>query len=366
MADPLDALLFPHSPPVPSMKPISRAAPALFLALAAAACDRSPVAHGGGCLPAFDPIVQAMDSVVEVKGVRGGALFVMQGDQVLCEATVGRYARDEVVPIASASKWLTAVTLLTLVEDGTLSLDDPASAYVPAFGGEKAGIRVGQLLSNTSGVARGDECVLDPTTTLERCTDRIAQAPLDFAPGTAFWYAGAPFTVAGRVAEAADGRSWGELFAARVKGPLDMRTTTWGSGANPVLSGGARSSVRDYAKMLRMVASGGVSPGGRRILSAALVAEMARNHAAQARVAYSPRGDAFGYGLGVWRDALDAEGRATQVSSPGASGFVPWVDFDRGVVGVMMLPARDAYDGYWYARALRVQAEVRRIVDARG
>jgi hypothetical protein len=43
------------------------------------------------------------------------------------------------------------------------------------------------------------------------------------------------------------------------------------------------------------------------------------------------------YGLGEWRERVDATGRAVEVSSQGAFGFSPWIDKERMLVGVLML-----------------------------
>lgn len=346
------------------MRPIPAATAALLLPFLAAACDGGPAEPQGSCGRAWAGVVQTMDSVVAARAVPGGILLVMQGDEVLCEHASGGYVVDEQVTLASASKWMTGVTLAALADRGELSLDDPVSRYVPEFTGAKAGITVRQLLSHTSGIQRGDPCIFTIETTLEACARRIAQAPLDYAPGTEFRYAGAPFTVAGRVAEVAAGQPWRTLWWQHVARPLRMEDVDWGPGDNPLLSGGARGTARDYAKMLRMMADGGTFAGSRFLTPAGLDALTADRIGGVPRTD-TPRDAPHGYALGAWRDDVDALGQATQLSSAGASGFYPWVDLERNVVGIVVLPARDASDTYWYGVTLRIQAEVRRIVDRR-
>lgn len=341
------------------MRPLS--VTAIALTFAAAACDGGgPTDAADGCGRAWAGVIETMDSVVQAKAVRGGVLLVMRGDEVLCEHASGRMAAGEVFELASASKWMTGVTLAALADDGLLSLDDPVSGYVPEFTGPKAGITVRQLLAHTSGIYTGDDCIFTIETTLEACTRRIAAAPLDYAPGTDFRYAGASFTVAGRVAEVASGESWRTLWRERIAVPLEMEGIDWGPGDNPLLAGGARGTARDYARMLRMIAADGVY-GGERVLSHAAVAGLGADNTAALTIPGTP----YGYALGAWREGEDASGQATQLSSPGASGFYPWVDLERGVVGIVMLPARGSFDDYWYDVTRRIQADVRRIVDAR-
>jgi hypothetical protein len=55
-------------------------------------------------------------------------------------------------------------------------------------------------------------------------------------------------------------------------------------------------------------------------------------------IAYTPvPGYAFGYGIGQWVEAKDAFGATYRVSSPGAFGFTPWVDWRSGSSGVIVV-----------------------------
>jgi hypothetical protein len=68
----------------------------------------------------------------------------------------------------------------------------------------------------------------------------------------------------------------------------------------------------------------------------------------------SPRGDRT-YGLGCWRDVVDSTtGRALLLTSPGAGGFVPWVNRTRGMVGV--LAVFDRIDRVWPTALAVLQA----------
>ncbi|HEU0051571.1 MAG TPA: serine hydrolase domain-containing protein [Longimicrobium sp.] len=347
------------------MSRLTFAASALALTvLLEAACERSPTSAAGSCDARFLPLVERMDSLVAVRRLPGAAIYLSRGDDVLCDRAVGGYGPDEVVPIASASKWLTAATLLNLVDEGRVELDAPVSARLPGFEDDKAAITLRQLLSHTSGIERGDLCVTSRFTTLEECAAKIAQAPLDYVPGREFRYAGASFTVAGRLAEVAAGKTWAELFDERIRRPLEMETTEWPDTRNPTLSTAAWSSARDYAKLLRMIADGG-SWRGRRILSPAAIAEMTRDEVGTIPMTRTPRLDSRGYGLGMWRDEVGPGGRALRVSGVGASGFLPWIDFERDLVGVIVIPPRDGDDVVWYRVATEMQAEIRQLVPVR-
>ena len=52
--------------------------------------------------------------------------------------------------------------------------------------------------------------------------------------------------------------------------------------------------------------------------------------------ASDPYPEAFGYGYGEWRDQLDCDGIAMRVSSTGAFGTTPWVDYGHGIAAVFL------------------------------
>lgn len=336
---------------------------AAALATSLAACESATLAGpGGDCAAALAPTTQQIDGDAASRGLPGGFVLVMKGDQVVCDHHFGVSDSESHVPIASASKWLTAIAVLTLVDEGKLGLDEPVSARLPEFQGAAGQITLRQLLSHTSGLPSTQLCLADRHGPLEECSTEIAHSVLTNAPGAQFRYGGASFQVAGRLAEVAAGESWNQLFKHRISDPLGIPFTGW-FGSNPLLAGGGWSSGREYARVLRMVASRG-SHGGRRILPDSAIAWMAHDNVGTAPMAFTPRTDAHGYGLGAWRDAVDAGGSATQLSSPGASGFYPWVDFQRDIVGIVWLPARSADDAFWFAATQLVQARVRQAYDA--
>jgi CubicO group peptidase (beta-lactamase class C family) len=340
---------------------IKGALPTALMLAAAAACDGSPTGAGSGtCAPALQGAAAMVDSAVRADGREGGLLLVMQGDQVLCERAFGGYDVDERVELASASKWATAAALLALVDAGTLTLDQPIGPLLPIFAADGRGpTTFRQLLSHTSGIGN-PPCLGSGRETLLDCAGLAAQY-VTAPPGTEFRYAGGSFTVAGAAAEIAAGQGWAAIWKTRMSDPLGLQATRWDDEGNPYLSGGLTSTAQDYARFLRMVLGGG-QIGGQRVLSAASVEAMRHDNVGALPVAETPLAIAR-YGLGSWIEAVDASGRATRLSSPGASGFYPWVDFDRNLAVVVMIPSRRASDD-WGAAAGRVRTEILRAIDA--
>jgi CubicO group peptidase (beta-lactamase class C family) len=97
-----------------------------------------------------------------------------------------------------------------------------------------------------------------------------------------------------------------------------------------------RSTMHDYANVVQMVAQHGLWNGSQ-YLSAADIADMQRDQTHGAPVISTPDPFAFGYGYGEWRNLLDAQGNAVQVSSTGKFGTSPWVDNQTGVAAVFLV-----------------------------
>jgi CubicO group peptidase (beta-lactamase class C family) len=73
---------------------------------------------------------------------------------------------------------------------------------------------------------------------------------------------------------------------------------------------------------------------GATYLPAADIADMQKDQTHGVSMLYSPDPFAFGYGYGEWRNSIDAQGNAVQVSSTGAFGTSPWIDNQTGVAAV--------------------------------
>ncbi len=308
----------------------------------------------------FADVDAAMAARVRDDGIDEAQLLVARQDgTVLFQQLYGASTGGEVMPIASASKWLTSATLLTLVDEGRLSLDEPIARWLPAFAdGDKARITLRQLLSHTSGLAQSG-CIWDTSTTLEACVDEIAAAPLVSSPGSRFTYGNTSYQVAARVGEVVGGLPFQELFAQRLATPLGLTDTRFDGGhptANPTPAASGSSTVTDYGRFLRMLANQG-ELDGRRILSAASVAELQRDQVGGVDTTRDPAVLITGipsYGLGLWRDRVDEQGRAVVVSGSGSLGFYPWLDHEHGTYGIVAVADEAHGDG----RAVRASHRI--------
>lgn len=294
--------------------------------------------------PAYDfsAVTSYMDAGWPSLGLPGSALLVVKDGKVIYEKYFGAYTPQTVVPIASSSKWLSAAVIMTLVDEGKIDLDAPVSRYLAQFTGDKAHMTIRQMFSHSSGLVDFPGA-WNYGISMGEYADRVArEGVMEGLPGTGVRYASASMQVVGAIAEKVTGKSWNMLFIERIAKPCDMGSTTYAlrsENHNPMLAGGARSSMRDYGHFLEMIAGKGVYHG-RRVLSERAVREMQKDQTGALpllRASNDRMGRASHYGLGEWLDIQAPDGRAIQVSSPGAFGFRPWLNLDRNLYGVFMM-----------------------------
>lgn len=281
-------------------------------------------------------------------GVYPGLSFLVVKDgKPIYERSLGEHTPATTEFIASAGKWYAAACIMTLVDEGKLSLDDPAEKWIPEFKGDPKGkATLRQLLSHTSGYISYQPVGHDDNyATLQESVVALLPRKLVTRPGARWNYGGIAMQIAGRMAERASGLVWEQLWEQKIGKPLGLTDTAWvpvDPRHIPKLSGGARSSLRDYAKFLEMLSNNGTYRG-KRILSPEAVKEMGRDQLNGAAVPKDVFVEAYCggkhpgiYGLGHWRESEDARGNVLIESSPGWAGTYPWIDRGRGLYAVLV------------------------------
>jgi len=320
-------------------------------------------------IPPPAALVSKLREVVVHDHAPGVTAMVLRDGQLLYRVDIGDIDPGAQFPIASASKWVAAALVLSVVDEGKLALDEPVGQRLPEFTGEAGKITLRQLLSFTSGQGSIRDLFdirQDPHITLAEAVVQIAARPLEDQPGAVFKYGSPALQVAGRLAEQATGKPWAALFDERIGKPLGLKRTYW-SGAlrpdldpatvrNPNLQGGLVTTADDYARFLTMLAAGGIYEG-RQILSPAAVEALETAQTLNKPKVYLPPGAArLGeYALGNWCEAVTSRGSCTVVSSAGALGTFPWIDRGSGVYGIFFMR-------YWFKTVAGDLRQARRII----
>ena len=310
----------------------------------------------------IDQLLQ--DSVEQIAGLGGGVnLMLWKDGEIIYNRSFNKadkdYSETTLVPIASASKWLSGAVIMALVDQGKLSLDTRAGDFFSGLDDDHAAMTLRQMFSHTSGMPDNDHSSVDCLNQrkfeggLAACVDEVLQEDLVAAPGAQFAYGGNSMHVAGRIAEIVyapgqpTGDAWDSMFDELITGPLNMPRSSYDApltrGDNPLISGGAWSTGAEYMNFLVMLLQGGVFDG-ERVLTEAAIETMLADQTGGATIVYSPYQPYFWldaslpgtrYGVGVWREVLDNKGVLTEASSQGAFGFSPWIDRERNLAGVL-------------------------------
>jgi D-alanyl-D-alanine carboxypeptidase len=280
-----------------------------------------------------------------------------------------RVAFDTHFRIGSMTKPFVATTILQLVGEGRLSLDDTVDRWLPGLvaghGNDGRAITIRELLQHTSGLANytayipwlidGDafaEHRFDTVTAPQAVRLAVAHRPM-FAPGTSWTYSNTNYALAGLVIQAVTGRAWQDEVRDRIVTPLALSGTTL-PGTDPELPSPhavgydrfpgrhATDSDPDYGSIkdsTRMNPSWGGAAGeiisttadtnrflralvGGRLLRPAQLAEMQRTVSTRSEPGFAANWPGSRYGLGlmqlrtpcgtVWSHGGDIDGFMTR------------------------------------------------------
>ena len=365
----------------------------------------------------------------------GAVVLVARKGKIVYFETVGQrdpatgapMTKDAIFRLYSMTKPVTSVAAMILVEEGKLLVNDPVSKYLPQLGDLQVAvmkqdadgkmaytlvpaerpITIQDLLRHTSGFVYSSNTLNDRvkeayTTIGVDWRDlspadqiaRLAKAPLEHQPGTA-WHYGLSTDVLGRVVEKVSGLTLSAFLAERVFAPLKMTDTAFlvhadkvGRLARPFLTdkttgkpitlldvtvpqmndaGGAGSAgtTGDYARFVQMLANGGQLDGVR-LLGRATVNYMTSDHLGTIKAAIPTLQVGYGFGLGfaVRKETgvNAAPGSAGEYNWGGAAGTGFWVDPKEQLVAVIMTQTVPG-PAQRYDRALVRQLVYQAIVD---
>ena len=209
---------------------------------------------------------------------------------------------DTMFWIASNTKGVAAATLLTLVDEGRVALDDPAAKYIAGF---PADMTVRHLLSHTSGLPFFPGMPIDAKS-VQLLAQMAIRAKTDGKPGEKYGYSNWGIDCAMAIVEVVTGEPFEKVMKDRILDPLGMTDTTFFPNDEQVArlasyydfeklmlidqlqypytlrgryaeaGGGLFSTAGDMVRFFRMIAAKGVGPDGRRILSEKSIAEWSR------------------------------------------------------------------------------------------
>ncbi|ROQ39442.1 CubicO group peptidase (beta-lactamase class C family) [Frondihabitans sp. PhB188] len=144
-----------------------------------------------------------------------------------------RPTADTVYRIASCTKSFTATALLALRDAGSLHLDDPVTAYVPAFDAVRLPSAdapvptIRMLLTMSAGLPTDDPWGDRQESITDEALDELLTSGLSFdsVPGTRFAYSNLGYALLGRVVAVASGTPYRDVVTRTILEPLGLAST---------------------------------------------------------------------------------------------------------------------------------------------
>src|SRR5438552_337954 len=186
---------------------------------------------------AFAPIAALVSEAIGRHELPGAVVLVGLDDRVMYQAAFGNRAvqpaiepmtEDTIFDIASLTKVVaTTTSVMQLVEQGRIRLNDPVARFIPGFGRNgKDRITIRELLTHTSGLRPDLELEVEFTGTdeaIRRASDETPTAP----PGEHFVYSDINFFLLGEIVGRVSGERLDRYAKGHIFDPLGMSETTF-------------------------------------------------------------------------------------------------------------------------------------------
>ncbi len=329
-------------------------------------------------------VFERIDTRVHAGRFPGATAMICRRGKIVGEHAVGKripggedaMTIDTLLDMMSVTKVMsTAISVLVLVDQGQLKLDDPVVKHLPTFTGKgKEIVTVRHMLTYSAGLPPDNYIFNQP---VDQIWLKMAETNLEYEPGTKVEYSDLTYRLLGRIIERVSGKRIDEFAQEYVWNPLGMTNTMY---APPIqkhgrvaatgpsarrknivhgvvqddqdheLGGvvgcdGLFSTAKDAAVFCQMMLNGGIYDG-KRIISSQLAAEMVKNQTPFVDVAQTDVSNAAnlfatpkGYGWelatprfshGGTRLAHGAYGKA------GGTGTFLWIDPSRQILAVLL------------------------------
>ena len=185
----------------------------------------------GMCDPKFANVQAALEAnIASGRDVGASIAVTINGEMVVDmwggwvdEARSAEWQADTIVNVWSTTKTMAALSMLLLVERGSVDVDQPVAKYWPEFAQNgKENVLVRHIMSHTSGVSGWDQpVVIEDILDWDDAVDRLARQAPWWEPGTASGYHMLNYGhLVGEVVRRVSGKSLGTFFKEEIAQPL--------------------------------------------------------------------------------------------------------------------------------------------------
>jgi CubicO group peptidase (beta-lactamase class C family) len=183
------------------------------------------------------PKIHAMLSTLFKPDVPGAAVIVTKNGKTVFRKGYGMANIEHDIPIqphmvfriGSMTKQFTAVSILMLVEQGKVNLDDEITKFLPDYPTQGQKITVEHLLTHSSGIKSYTNMaewvpLMRNDLTLDELIAVFKDQPMEFVPDEGWNYNNAGYVLLGAIIEKASGLTYEEFLKKNIFEPLGMKT----------------------------------------------------------------------------------------------------------------------------------------------
>lgn len=194
-----------------------------------------------------EAFIAASEDKINSDFVGNFAMAILKGGKVIKElyhSTDKPVDHNTVFQVASLSKWVSAIGIMKLVEDGKLDLDAPVSTYLtrwqlPPSEFNNDGVTVRRLLSHMAGLTDGlgysgfeeGEPIQPLEESLIHASDAdegvSGQVMVGIRPGSEFKYSGGGYTLLQLLVEEVTGQTFAKYMETSVLRPMGLKYATY-------------------------------------------------------------------------------------------------------------------------------------------
>jgi D-alanyl-D-alanine carboxypeptidase len=232
-------------------------------------------------------VPQDYSGVVAVRE-HAGATLVARGSGLAVREVAQANTQDTRFMIGSITKWVSAVTVLRLVDMGKLDLDAPIARQLPELPAATGVVTLRQLLTNRSGIPNGLSNALRKDASLGKldigpvaAALRFGTGALEAGPGEKWDYSVTNWILVAAVVERANKKPFTETVEELVLAPAGVRDTSFASPDDEDAVGMAVAYGASGARKL--------SPAPPMVAASGTLVSTARDLVALADAVYGPK-----------------------------------------------------------------------------
>lgn len=157
---------------------------------------------------------------------------------------------ENVFGIGSITKQFTSVSILMLLEEGKLNLDDEITKYIPDYPTKEKTITIHHLLTHTSGIKnytsmRELRDILKKDLTPMELINFFKNEPMDFSPGEKYKYNNSGYIILGYIIESLSGMSYSDFVEEKIFKKIGMTSSSYGNHNKIIMNRASGYSKRE-------------------------------------------------------------------------------------------------------------------------